>query len=968
MPSHRTSFIGRAAELAEVGRLLRRGHGPRLLTLVGPGGCGKTRLALQAVADMPAAELPAGGVWWIELAGLADPALVPQAVAEGLGLREAPPQPLAETIANFLHDRPSLLILDNCEHLIAACAGLVASLLGACPGLRVLATSREALGQRDEAAWPVPPLSLPGPEERPAPEALPAYDAIRLFVERARHDLPAFRITGENSAAIVEVCRQLDGLPLAIELAAARVPLLRVEQIAARLSDRLRLLTGGRAADAPRQQTLRATLDWSHNLLTDQERGLFRRLAVFAGGWTLEAAEAVGAEGDVMDGLAQLVRKSLVVVEREPGQEARFRLLDSVRQYSWERLLEAGEREAASQRHLAYYLRLAEAARPHLGFFLPDAETAAWMARLRPELDNLRAALEWSAQDPDRSGAGLRLVSALHWFWMARGYFTEARDWLARLLEIGRSASAAVRAQALTTAGWLACWQGAFAAARSPLEEGLRLCRELDDRWGIAFNLHALGWVASAQGEGAKGRELTEACLAIARRLGDQWLISFALHFLGIGAAFQGDFPAARAHFDECITLMRQLGGNTTGLAFSLFHLGRMDRLEGQYAASEAHYREALRLFQALGDPRGVAYVLAGLASLAAARGQMAQAARLSGTVAALRASVGSFLEAPLQVEFDRDLASARAALAPEAFAAAWAEGQAALGNVFEPAIERALLGAEAEAPPTRPEPSSAESAPAVLEASPQPELRLLGLGPAQVQRGDYVLRPSDWSFARPKQILFFLLTYPHRTREQIGLVFWPDASPAQLRNGLRTALYHLRRALGRPEWVLFEDEHYAFNRALNYWYDVEAFEAAVAEAGRLEAEAPERAAERLQATVGLYQGDFLEDFPAGDWLVARREELRRKYLQVLLSLGRLRLAAGRQAEAAEAYRQAIAHDGYLEAAHRGLMRCWARQGEPGQALRQYQGLLALLRDELGLAPSAETTALFDRLRRGEAI
>jgi DNA-binding SARP family transcriptional activator len=661
------------------------------------------------------------------------------------------------------------------------------------------------------------------------------------------------------------------------------------------------------------------------------------------------------------------VRKSLVVVERALGRDARFRLLDSLRQYAGERLLEAGERATASDRHLDHYVRLAEAARPHLGFFLPDAEAAAWMARLLPELDNLRAALEWSAQDPARAEAGLRLLNTLHWFWFARGYFTEARDWLARLLAAGPAASPAVQARALTTLGWLACWQGGFAAARAPLEEGLRLARELDDRWGMAFSLHALGWAASAHGDDARGRQLIQECLDLAQRLGDQWLIGFAHHFLGIGAAFQGDFPAARAHFDECLLIMRRTGGNAPGLAFSLFHLGRMDRLEGQLAQAAAHGREALSLFQSLGDPRGVAYVLAGLGSLGVADHQPAHAVRLFGAVAALRATLGSFLEAPLQVEFDRDLAAARAALPAVAFARAWAEGQALAANPFDPALRAALTGNQPAAAPAGPAAPAPVGAPVAVADGPPPELRLLALGPAQVYRGDYLLRPADWTFAKPKQLLFYLLSHPSRTREQIGLVLWPDAAPEQLRSALRSALYRLRLALGRPEWVSFEDERYAFNRQRRCWYDVEVFEAALAEASQLPAD-PQGAIARLRAALALYRGDYLEDFPDFDWLVTRREALRQQHLQALVSLGRLLLGAGRLADAAEAFRQAIARDGYLEAAHRGLMRCQARQGEPGQALRHYQGLLALLRAELGAAPAPETTALFHRLRRGEPV
>lgn len=954
LPTHATSFVGRSAELAELRRLLGSQSQPRLLTLTGPGGCGKTRLAIQLATER-LAKLP-GAVAWIELAGLADGALVPLTLADGLGLREIAPQPPGETIAHFIGERPYFLFLDNCEHLIASCTTLAAQLLATCPRLRIVTTSREPLGLTQELAWRVPPLALPPPDTPVSPDSLSTWDAVQLFVDRAQHDLPAFRLTADNARAVVALCRQVDGLPLAIELAAARVPLLRVEQIVTRLGDQLQLLTGGSPALAPRHQTLRATLDWSYDLLPEPERSLLRRLSVFAGGWTLEAAEAVGPLGgvstsNVLELLGQLVRKSLVVVEREPGTAARFWLLHTVRQYSGERLLAAGERNAVADQHLAYFAQLAEAPQAHLGFFLPDADTAAWMGRLRLELDNFRAALAWSAQDPARSEAGLRMVSALHWFWFMRGYFTEARRWLERLLEKDQAVPPMVRARALTAAGWLACWQGAFVAARWPLEEGLQLAREQDDRWGTAFCLHALGWAASALGDGLRGRQFTEECLTIARRLGDLWLTSFSLHFLGIGAAFQGDFTAARAHFDECIALMRQTGGNAAGLAFSHFHLARMDRLEGQHAQAREHSREALRLFRAIGDSRGVAYVLTGLASLSVAQGETLQAARLFGAVAALRTTLGSFLEAPLQVEHDRDLAAARAVMAPEAFAAAWANGHAHPDTAFD-AVSAAA--APTGAPP--------------VEPAAAPALRLLGLGPAQVYLGDQLLRAADWGFARPKHLLFYLASNTGRTREQIGLAFWPEASPTQLRTGLRTALYRLRQALGQPDWVLFQDERYTFNRSLSYWYDVEAFEAGLAEASRVQQTAPERAVEHLKAALTLYRGDFLEDFPDDDWVLARREDLRRQQLQALLTLGWLLLEAGRQAEAAESYRGAITRDGYLEAAHRGLMRSLARQGEPGQALRQYHSLLGLLADELGVAPSPETTELYDRLRRGEPI
>src|SRR5829696_434443 len=446
LPLQLTGLVGREREISEVGRLLAEA---RLLTLTGPGGSGKTRLALAVASEV--VEGYEDGAWLVELAPLSDPELVPEAVASVLGVREATGSPLLETLAEHLVSKSMLLVLDNCEHLIDASASLAEVLLRRCPNLSILATSREGLGITGEATFAVPPLSLPDPRRLPDPEMLPRYEATRLFVERVRAVKQDFSLTEGNAVAVAQVCYRLDGIPLAIELAAARARVLSVEQISSRLDDSFRLLTGGRAVLA-RHRTLTATMDWSHELLSTEEKALFRGLSVFAGGWTLEAAEAVcNGEGlereDLLDLLASLVDRSLVLVSERDG-EVRYRLLEVVRQYAAEKLEVAGEAGPLGERHAKYYLALAEDAEPELR----GARYGAWLGRLEAEHGNLRAALRWFLYR-DEAELALRLAGALGEFWYLSGQVSEGRQWLEEALAGREAASEAVQAKALTWAG-----------------------------------------------------------------------------------------------------------------------------------------------------------------------------------------------------------------------------------------------------------------------------------------------------------------------------------------------------------------------------------------------------------------------------------------------------------------------------------------------------------------------------------
>lgn len=650
LPLQVTSFIGRERELAEVKALLKT---TRLLTLTGSGGSGKTRLSLQVAADL--LDSFGDGVWLVELASLAEPLLVPQTVASVFGLPEEMGKPLLSTLTTYLKSKQLLLVLDNCEHLVDACAQLAASLLKQCPQVVLLTSSREALGIAGESTYRVPSLSLPDPKQAPSAASLSQVESVRLFVERARAARPEFQVTDANAPALASLCQHLDGIPLALELAAAKVRSMSVDEVNHRLDQRFRLLTGGSRTALPRQQTLRSLIDWSYDLLTDAEKALLCRLSVFADGWTLDAAELVCADQavesvEVLDLLESLVNKSLCLTEETAGT-TRFRLLETVRQYARERLQETGEATLWRRRHEEHFLALVESAE------LTGPDQQHWLERLETEHDNLRAALTSAQDEGSPPEALLRFCGVLWRFWYTRGYFEEGRDWCAVALKPPTSApQTSLRARVLNGAGNLARIQSDYTAARALYEESFALQRERDDPQGIAICLNNLGVLAAAEGNLAAARALYEESLALQRALGDSQGTANALNNLGLIAANQGDYAAARPLYEESLVIQRALG-NRHGIAISLNNLGILASNEGDYAAARHLYAQSLALQRELGDLQGTANALNNLGLMAANQGDYAAAQQLYQESQALYRDGGHQAEVAVSLSNQGDLA-----------------------------------------------------------------------------------------------------------------------------------------------------------------------------------------------------------------------------------------------------------------------------------------------------------------------
>jgi predicted ATPase/class 3 adenylate cyclase len=635
LPIQLTSFIGRTNEIAEVKKLIAN---TRLLTLTGPGGFGKTRLALEVAGDL--VDEYSDGVWVVELEYQKDPSLVAQSVASVLGVREEPGRELMETLADHSRSKAMLLVLDNCEHVVGASATLAGELLRLSPSLKILATSRESLGVSGETTWMVPPLSLPDPKVSPQGlEGLAEFESARLFVDRAFFAKPDFTLAHSDAPTVAAICRSLDGIPLAIELAASWVKVLPVHEINKRLKDRLRMLAGGARTAATRKQTIRASIDWSYDLLTEEEKALLIRLSVFHGGFTLEAAEGICsgasvAEGDVLETLSRLVDKSLVLAEERDG-DVRYRLLEVVREYAAELLSASKADTSFRNKHLDWFTSFAETTEK----LLYGPQQLEWYRKLDDEHDNFRAALEWT-ETARLSDAGLRLAGALGNFWFVRGYWSEGRRRLERALAECADASPETRATGLYWAGGLALGLGDYEVARERFEEALQLRREIGDQSGIGTVLNALGNMTAVQGDLASAKSFFEEGLLILREIGDKSGLLTTLSHLAYLAQTEGDLQPARSLVQEALSLARELGGER-GIAGALFFLGTIALGEGEYADAQGHFEEALEIHRRLGDTPRVAFCLAMLGDIAYEQGNLDDAKQLLEDATILGREVG---------------------------------------------------------------------------------------------------------------------------------------------------------------------------------------------------------------------------------------------------------------------------------------------------------------------------------------
>jgi predicted ATPase/class 3 adenylate cyclase len=716
LPLQPSPLIGREKEVSEVCDLLRHEE-TRLLTLTGPGGTGKTRLALQAAADLLDA-FP-DGAFFTPLATLTEAELFLSAIAEALEVREIGEQPLGETLKDYLSERRMLLLLDNFEQVLGA-APTVTELLAGAPGLKVLATSRAPLGLYGEHEFPVPPLTLPDLKHPPPLERLTQYEAVGLFLERARAVKPDFAITNESAPAVAEICVRLDGLPLAIELAAARIKMLPPKAMLQRLTSRLKLLTGG-ARDLPeRQRTLRGTIEWSHALLDEGEQLLFARLAVFSGGRTLEAMEAVcDAEGDLpvdtFEGISSLLDKSLLRQEEGPNGEPRFVMLETIHEFAREKLAESPEAEQIKRVHAEYFLTLVEEAEPEL----KGSNQLEWLERLEAEHDNIRAALSWAIERKEVEVA-LRLGGALSWFWSVRGYHSEGRRWLEEALAMDGRGSPESRAMALAGAGvlaeeqgdldraqeaceeglellaneareaseaklnlleclgWVACLREEYGQATELFEESLALSREMSDTWWLANSLSNLASVSGFRGDSERATELYEQSMDLFREQRDKQHLAYCLNNLAmvVCSKGQGDLGRAAKLTEESIVLQRELG-TRGGVSMGLCNLGWMALLQDDLGRAAALYRESLSLSWDSGLNPLVQGGLEGFACVAGAKGEVERAARLWGAAQALHETKGILRDPDFLAEADARTSAVRSGMGEEAWEAALRKGRA---------------------------------------------------------------------------------------------------------------------------------------------------------------------------------------------------------------------------------------------------------------------------------------------------
>jgi len=966
-----TRFVGRDRELTELARLVPT---TRLLTLTGAGGSGKTRLAAEAMGR--------GGqnfdqIVWTDLAPVHEESRVQFAIATAIGAQERSDAPILSSVADAFGDRAVLLVLDNCEHVVDVCAGIVETLLRHCPHLSVLATSREALGVPGETAWLVPPMR--------------DDEAVQLFVERAQSVLPSFTLTVTNRHAVMEICRRLDGIPLAIELAAARVRVLSPQQIVERLSDAFAVLGGGSRTALARQRTLRGTIDWSFALLTAHEQLLLLRLSVFSGTFAIDAVEAIctGAPLDdesVLDELSGLVDKSLVVMEID-GDDARYRLLETVRQYADERLRVAPEHGPLQARHAHHFLTLAEHAEPRLFGGADDPQLVASLAR---DAGNLRAAVEWCEQDASRVEWQLRGAYGLHWYWFARGQFDEGRLRLRAAQRHAANTALPVRLRGLSmiALGHIHIWQSNPQDAITCMQQGYDLLRDGDDPFAVAYAFAGVGAACYLAGDRKHAMPaLTEAATRIH---------AFPMHVLGaiihywIGRVHleSGALDEAEASFGLAAAIGRRIS-HRPAKGHNLIMVGLLALRRDQPQRAHTAFVDALQVLSEIGDVWGIAHALEGVACTLRAAQLHDTAAVLLGAAAALRERIAA---PPLPGDRDRvseakrdlervlarrfeDLwatghALARDAAVSLAVDSAWPEPSSAVDSPAAQAPSDARVQAvDLDAPAN----AEAPGGDGPVAPAPEPytgvDIAIRMLAPLQIVVRGESIDTRAWGSARSRELLLFLAMHPAGvTKDQVGLAFWPDASAAQVRNTFHVTLHRLRKALGHADWVRVQQERYRLDPALRVECDALQFERDMTEALRLAKRRGTAAADPLQAVLALYTQDLLLGESVGDWHVPMHDRLQRLLLDGLQALSTVQLEAGEYNDAINTSRRLLEADALDEDAWRRIMTAHARSGERTQALRVYEQVTELMRREIDSTPDRATEKLAQRIRQGDAV
>lgn len=973
LPVHLTGFVGRARELSQLESMLVTS---RLLTLTGAGGSGKTRLAREA-ARLTAAHF--ARVAWVDLAPIEDSAMVATEIAKALGIPEHANMPTVQRVASVLQDERTLLILDNCEHVVDTCAHVTEDLLVGCRMLTVLATSREALGVIGETAWLVPRLD--------------DGEAAQLFVERARAAVPSFTLSDGNRDAIEQICTRLDGIPLAIELAAARVRVLSPKQIAARLDDVFGLLTVSSRNALPRHRTLRSTMEWSFALLSAREQVLQRRLAVFSGSFSLEAAEAVCADApnavvahadsalephDVLDGVAALVDKSLLVME--PGDDvSRYRLLETVRQYGMERLVEANELSLMHAQHARYFLAFAQSFAPSL---VGGEQVPGLLARVARENDNLRVAAEWAAADESRSEQALEFADALFWYWYGTGYwlrtsqFNEARDYVAEAIARGHAAPASLRGRVLIAQGLTRLAQGQWVGALESFDAALELLRPFADPTTIAIALSKKGAALLNMGRVDEAREAVKEAREWARGLPLGMVHAFVLFWQGFIELHDRDIDALRVSRAEVLLVSRAMEQHRTTHAHHSGLMARGEMMIGQLDEAARLLRDAWTLHQIVGDGWGLTQDLECISMYLAHQDRIEDGVRVMGATDSLHARLATAVMGVDAPDRERRVAAARARLGSQ-YDALYDEGARmdmsdvshmvlsvlSAEAMHSPATRTSMLGADIHEAPE----SSLSEIPLSSVALTSAELRVRALGPLQVSVNDVPIDPAAWGSARPRELLVFLLLQPEgSTKEQVGLALWPDASTSQLRNSFHVTTYRLRKALGGADWIQLRGERYVVNPTLLAEFDAQVFERDVVAARLALSKNAEGAVAALEQALAAYRGDLLDGEPVGDWHIAHKLRLQRLYVDALMDLTVAYEAMQRDERAREAYGRILVRDPLHESATRGLMRVHARAGDRPRAKRLFDRFSERLQRELGMSPDREMTALAERIAAGD--